>query len=779
MSDRFDPGYNPSRQPGQAPRRQDQGRPAPRPQAYRSPRPMGPTGPEGRPVHSDPSHRQTPVPDAQAAQRAARSSLQSQASSDAYESYGDYGNYYGQEGDAYSPYEEADQDLPNSYAYLDDLMDDEEEGRPPLPLPAKIGLIAGVAIVGLLLLFVLIRAVFMRNDSDVRLQRQTLPKKGVMETTLKPTKPSSTELPTLPEHTLPPLGTDPYDNAPAWTPPVAPPPPVVDMPEATPELPPAYIEPQPVQPEVPEAPREAPQPEWTNDPQLPAVTPAPQPTPAGETSPPPLPTDANGQPVLPSGQETSPPPIAPTEPPTPLEDLPITLPDLALPGQYKPPYTEQGTSIAGESSRFFMRPDVNGQPSLANIPGNFIDIYNSPDNSYTVGLTADGQYRLFSSTQTDPVDLPFGSAQGLEKLVGNQGLAYLSSNQLYYLSYTDFQPRVIAANVTDALMAEDSGNFLVVSEAGVKLLDYAGNLVSQLMEPYTSQGNIKLDSLTSDGKLAVYQDDFSVYIYRPDVLGGDPARLTKAIPGNPSYTRVSLDGQEVLSYQLNGQAIARMKSDGSVDQVTNPNWSLSEQSIILPVGSTDGSNYGSLAVWDQGNLYLANAYASGDGSGVSQASLVFQGVKEVFAAGYGLYWTDQQGTFYGIDARANLGSSEAAAVQIANGVVSHISSNEDGSAIYYLKNGSLWMRQSGSAAVKLADGVASYMSNPEGSKFYLVTQEGGLQVLAGGVLGELLPAGSGVDASSLDINPMASQGGNTWIATPRIAWLANGMVYEE
>lgn len=801
MADRFDPEYRPHQQgqgqpqpyPGQDRRSARPHNAGPRPQGYHPQRPTGSSGSGSRTGRPDPNHRQIPVPDAQAAQRAARSSLQSQASSESYqdygeyEEYGDYGNYYGQDRNAYPDQENQDQDLPNAYAYLDDLMGEEEESKPSLPLPAKIGLIAGVAVVGLLLLFVLIRAVFMHDDSDVRLQRQTLPKKGVMETTVKVTKPSSTDLPTLPEHTLPPVGTDPYDNTPAWTPPVAPPPQVIDRPEDNPELPPAYVEPEP-EPEVPDLPNQDPltpeveepaQPLTPNDPQLPAITAAPQPEVTGETSPPPLPTDENGQPILPTGQETSPPPIQPTEPPTPLEDLPITLPDLAAPGQYKPPYMEQGISIPGESSRFLMRPDVNGQFGLANIKGDYTELFNSPDNSHTVGLNAEGQYQLFSSSQNEPIDLPFGSAQGLDKLVGNQGLAYLSSGQLYYLSYLDLQPRVIAANVTDALMAEDSGSFLVVSEAGVKVLDMDGNLLAEPLQSYTSQGNIKLNSLSADGQLAVFQDDMTVYIYRPDVLGSEPARITKSVPGSPSYIRRTQDGREVLTYQVGSNAIARLNADGSVDQVSNPNWYLSEQSLILPVGSADGSIYGSLAIWDQGNLYLANSYAPADGQGGSQASLLFQGVQEVFAAGYGLYWTDQQGNFYGIDARSNLGSADASAVQIANGEVSHISSNEDGSAIYYLKNGSLWKRESGSPAVKLANNVASYISNSEGSKFYLITQDGGLQVYAGGLLGELMPAGSGVEASSLDINPMASSSGNTWIATPRIAWLANGVIYEE
>lgn len=794
MADRFDPGYRPHPQeqgqphpnpgPGRRPPRPNNE--GPRPQGYHPPRPVGPSGARPHPGQPDQGHRQIPVPDAQAAQRAARSSLQSQASSDSYEDYGDYGDYgsyYGQGRNSYQTQE--DQDLPNSYAYLDDLMGEEEESRPSLPVPAKIGLIAGVAVVGLLLLFVIIRAVFMRDDSDVRLQRQTQPKKGVMETTVKVTPPSSTELPTLPEHTLPPLGTDPYDNAPAWTPPVAPPPQVIDLPEDNPELPPAYVEPEPEEPDLPSQDLDYPEVEEPaeplppDDPQLPAITAAPQPEAPQETSPPPLPTDENGQPILPSGQETSPPPIQPTDPPTPLEELAITLPDLALPGQYNPPYLEQGISISGESSRFLMRPDVNGQFGLANIEGDYTEFYNSPDNSHTVGLNSAGQYQLFSSSQNEAIDLPFGSAQGLENLVGNQGLAYISSGQLYYLSYLDLQPRVIAANVTDALMAEDAGSFLVVSEAGVKVLDMEGNLLAEPLQSYTSQGNIKLDALTSDGKLAVFQDDMTVYIYRPEVLGSEPARLAKSVPGSPSYIRRTQDGREVLSYQVGSNAIVRLNVDGSIDQVSNPNWYLSEQSLILPVGSTDGSTYGSLAIWDQGKLYLANDYAPGNGQGGSQASLLFQEVKEVFASGYGLYWTDQQGTFYGIDTRSNLASADAAAVQIAKGDISHISSNEDGSAIYYLKNGSLWARESGSSAVKLADNVASYISNPEGSKFYLITQDGGLEVYSGGVLGELMPGGSGVDASSLDINPMASRSGNTWIATSRIAWLANGLIYEE
>lgn len=817
MADRYEPSHKPQPPqggPSRPPARPSRPAPGPRPAGPRpsaGPSMAGPSQARPRPGQAASGHRQMPVPNAQAAQRAARSSLNAQAAEEAYDPYGDYGSqghYYGQDYPSYTDSEGQNQDYTSSYAYLDDLIDDVDEARPSLPLPVKIGLIAGGAVVGLLLLFVLIRAVFLSDNSDVRLQRQTLPKKGIMETTKETTRPTSSDLPTLPdaEHTLPPLGTDPYDHAPAWTPPtsppteaptapsIAPPPLVIDIPETQPELPPAYIEPQAPEPEWTEPVVTEPvwtEPSWLeteptfpvevpSDPLFPEEIPSQPEAPAPSNSFP-FYIDENGEIVIEGIGEIVPEGIP--QPPTPpqsstaLEEQQINLPDISLPGDSYPPYMELGSNIPGLNSSFIVRPDVNGQFGMIALEGDFESIYHSPDGSHSVGYTQEGEYKLFSNLQAGAIDLPFAAAQGLDRLVGNQGLAYISSGQLFYLSYQDLSPRVVLGQVSDALMAEKVGQFLVVSDASVQLVTPDG--VEQLTLPYSSQGNIRLNTFTEDGRLAIFQDDMTVYIYQPEAFGNNLVRIPKLNPGSPSYIQRSQDGREALTYQVGGNAISRLNPNGVLDQISNPNWNLSEQSWILPVGNDQGSVYGSLAVWDQGNLYMANASSPDDIQGGSEAGLLATGVKEAFGAGYGLYWTDSQGSFYALDTRADLASGEAAAIKIAEGGVNQISSNEDGSAIYYLKDGSLWERRSGSVATKLADNVASYMTNPEGSKFYLVTTEGGLQVLSGGQLSELSAPGSGVNASSFDVNPLVSKSGNIWLATPRIVWMAGGMVYQE
>lgn len=715
------------------------------------------TGAQRLPNHapqrpSIPGDSKRPVPNAEAARRAARSAMRREPER-------------GRVNSDYAP-REYESPLDKYYTagidkdYIDGLMDEEYQAPETLPPPLKIALIIGGSLLLLIAIFFAVRAILKPSESDVRLERRTLEqKRGVIETTPERTTAEKTTAETSEKATLPPLATDPYQNAPAWTPPTQE---VVATPAPQPIAPPPLVN-------VATEPSEQPQYE---PPQY------EQPVyeePVNENPSPLNPVDGGENYV--DNSQKQPSPEADTA--NLQEHVALQLPAADANGIFKLPPANVGSSIKSTNSSLLMRPDVNGQYQLATLEGPYERAYTSADNSHIVTKTAEGQYFLHAPGQ-EAQELPIGAAFGLEKLVGNQGLAYLSGGLLYYMPYNTQQTVLISPATSAALMAEEAGQLLVVADDAVRIMTFRSMIEKELLPQRTATGNVRLNAFSPDGQMAIFQDEITTYLYLPRIYGDEVLRINK-INGEESQIQYNYAQNEFLIHQNGSQEITRVSSNGAVERIAHPHWNFNDNSFFLSAGSEDGSSFGALAIYDNGNLYLSNStsYSEQGNSPYYQASLLYNGISEVMTGGYGIYWTDAEGSLFTIDSRSDVTSENFVVNKIGVGGISKISANIDGSAIYYLKNGSLWQRRSGEVAVALANNVSDYISNPEGSKFYIITAEGGLMAYEGGVLNELAPEGSGVNMDSLRANPMTSAGGNTWIATSRISYVAGNQVLQE
>lgn len=705
----------------------------------KGPRPGARRTPYQAPRKSPAPGEQRPVPNAEAARRAARSAMRRQENR--------------RVNTGYAP-QEYESPLDKFYTsgidkdYIDDLMDEEYQEKEKLPAPLKIALIVGGSLLLLIAIFFAVRAILKPSESDVRLERRTIEKKrGVIETTPERTTAERTVAETSEEVTLPPLTTDPYQNLPAWTPPT-------QVERTTPA-------PQPVAP-----------------PPLVNVATEPQEAPQNEVPSYEQPVNEDPNPVNPpEGGDTE----LIQEPqvnPNLQENVALQLPESDANAIFNLPPANIGTSIKSTNSSLLMRPDINGQYQLSSLEGPYEQAFSSSDNSHIVTRTIEGKYFLHAPGQ-EAQELPIGAAFGLEKLVGKQGLAYLSGGLLYYMPYNTMETVLISPETASALMAEDAGQLLVVADEAVRIMNFHSMIDKELLPQRTSTGTVRLNAFSSDGQMAIFQDEITTFLYLPGIYGDEVLRISK-INGEESQVEYNSSRSEFLVHQNGTQEITRIRN-GAVERISHPEWNFNANSFILAAGSDDGSSYGALAIYDNGNLYISNSssYYDQGGSPYYQASLLFNGISEAMTGGYGIYWTDNAGNLYTIDSRSDVNSEDFAVSQIGEGGISKISSNIDGSAIYYLKNGSLWQRRNGEAAVALADNVSDYISNPEGSKIYIITAGGGLKTYQGGALAELAPDGSGVNSDSLKANPMSSAGGNTWIATSRISYIAGNQVYQE
>ncbi|MDO5016664.1 MAG: hypothetical protein Q4E09_06625 [Eubacteriales bacterium] len=732
-------------------------RPAPRPGTQRA----------GFPDYrqSQPQMRQPAPfsPEAEAAQRAARRAMEQDP---------DYfANHYDYQGDDYG----LDDAYDDNRNYVDELLDAEEVSREGLPGPLKLAIGLAAAILAIVLAFFIIRSLVSKDKSDVRLEKQSSTKIDTIVTTTEAPTTERTTVETTPKVTLPPVGTDPYQNPPAWVPPSAPPPQVdvlITEPEET--LPQENL---PEWEEQPEAPVEEPQPEAPPVSNPPAVVEVP-------ITPPAEPTNLYA-PTAPLGPDETP-MYAPTAEPTAAqpaygntdsEYVALELLPPRNPAEAPIPEPQPGKILESPGGLSLLQMDANGQYVLNSQPGDYSAIYSSYDHSQIVAQTADGRFYQIEAGR-EPVELPSISSQGLEHLVGNRGCAYISDGQLYYLTFADQSLTMLAANVTDAVIAGQAQSFLMVADSGVKIMDVFGNY-RELLPPFSSNGVPKLDYFSQDGEIAIFQDDFSVYVYNPRLFAEDVVRISKPLEGYSSQVRTLSGSNEVLLVQEGSNSLIRISPVGGLEKVSNPGWQLSANSVILGAGSSSEGIYSNLVLINQGKLYLSNdSMVEGDSN--YGALLLDDGVQEVAVGGNAIYWINDQGSLLSVYSSADLRAAEITAQEVSSPGASQITASNDGSKIFFIKDGALWQRESLGTASQLATNVSYYLTNADGSKIYLVTQDGALQAWAGGMLSTLADAGSISDPeASLAINPMSSQGGNTYIASPRINWLANGNIYSE
>lgn len=761
---------------------------------YSSQRPVAP----GRRPHPLPNQRKRPDqgagwpqysrdqghrmgrPDATAARRAARSSL---AQKDAYRGYQPNQR----------PHSETEQ-LPGANPYFDSLFEDDvpdQTNHEPFSLRMKIALGAGIALVLVLILVFILRGAFHPDDSNVRLERRTSGKRGPMETVAKTTPETTTKpVETTPEETLPPVGTDPYQNPPSWVPPTqAPTPPQVDQPIAE------TLPPQDWNAALPSAVEEEPTTYEENEPGLwesvPEVTEAPQPQlppaigqglpiiteagaaqyHAGPTSPPALPPTQPGETMV-----GSPPPVREEEQQQQIsEDQILTLPDPVTWDDVRSTKAVSGQVLQGNGSFWLLQPVGNGQFTVQGGEGNYTNVYASKDHARVIARTADDQYFLYSAG-SEPQPLEVSNPQGLEQLVGDQGFAYISDGQLYYQDYQTRQLNVVAPNVTAAIISAQGDQFLLVADAGVRIQDIYGQS-RDLLPSYTSTGNLQLDYFSDDGEIAIFQDDLNVYVYNPRLFGEDLLRIGKINPGSPADI-IHLDHSSEFMIQQPGIAtFIRVTNQGNVEQIVPDNGVIGNQAFVLSAGPASQGAYANVVLVSQDTLYLANG--STGGGGKYQAATIYQGLDEIVTAGNSIYWTNHDGMLFVLDSRVDLTSPETAISEISHAGVSELTASIDGSAIYYVKNNTLWQRQNNTTALPLASNVSFYLMNTDASRIYVVHTDGSLGRLQGGLETELAPAGSISGRESFAMNPMQEQGGNSWLDGQNLAWISNGQIYTE
>lgn len=697
-------------------------------------------------------------PEAEAAQRAARRAMEQDP---------DYADPYNYQADDYG----LDDSYDDNRNYVDELLDAEEVSREGLPGPLKLAIGLAAAILVIILAFFIIRSLVNKEKSDVRLEKQSSTKIDTIVTTTAAPTTEKTTVETTPEKTLPPVGTDPYQNPPAWVPP-----PQVDvliseteatlpaenLPEWTEATEPAELKPQP---ELPPA---------SNPPAVVEVpiTPTAEPTnlyaPTAPLAPGETPMYA------PTAEPSAAPPAYGN---TDSEYVAMELLSPRNPVEAPMPESQPGKILESPGGFSLLQMDANGQYVLNSQAGDYSAIYSSSDHRQIVAQSTDGCFYQIEAGR-DPVELPSISNQGLERLVGDRGCAYISDGQLYYLTFADQSLSMLAANVTDAVIAGQAQSFLMVADSAVKIMDVFGNY-RELLAPFSSNGVPKLDYFSQDGEIAIFQDDFSVYIYNPRLFGEELVRISKPMEGYSSKVHTLAGSNEVLLTQEGGNSLIRVSTVGGLEQVSNPAWQLANNTVILGAGSTNEGIYSKLVLINQSKLYLSNASML-EGENSYGAQLLDEGVKEVAVGGNAIYWINDQGSLFYTDSSADLRSGQITAQELSSPGASQITASNDGSKIFFLKAGALWQRESYGSASQLASNVSYYLTNADGSKVYLVTQDGALQVWSAGMLTNLAEAGSISDPeASLAINPMSSQGGNNYIDSPRISWLANGTIYSE
>ncbi len=695
-----------------------------------------------------------PALDPEAARRAARSSMYSRPDSYSYRDSYTQTSIYDREG-----YEEVP-----SNDYMDALFEDSEEEE-GLPKPVKIAIAVIIALVVIIAFFLVIRTLG-KKGSDTRLERRTEEKRGPVETTEEVTTAPRVTKSTEAEETLPPLGTDPYHNPPAWIPPTqAPteemttsPPPVVV------QLPPAVVETTLVTspPPITETPAET---SWYIEE-----------TAAGPTSPPPLDPAASGDSGETAGP-TSPPPIGSEggagQSSLAGESSEINLPAPAVWEDVRLPDPVSGTIIEGASSFWFLRQDAGGQYQLTKGEGSYAEIYSSPDNQHIIARTEDGRYLLFDSLN-DGTLLQSAPSQGLQNLVGNEGFAYISSGQLYYCDFATMTLRVLSPDVSSAMIAADSNQFLVMRGGEIGLLDVNGNFTG-LLEAYSPT---QLNYFDDVGRIAIFQDDMNVYAFNPMLYGPQALRLGKVLPGQRAKIQVTPEGNELVIYQEQANSITRVTRTGVEQRISNPNLVIDQYSHVLGAGPDSLGAYSSLVIYSQGNLYLSNQNSLNDGVNF-QATQIASGVKEYVTSGNSIFFVDNEKNLMMISSSADLQSAEIPISILSYGGVQQVNATMDGSGVLYLKDGALWRRSTSGMAEKISDGVKSYLMNPDASQIYFVSADNALYKYSGGISAQLAAPGS-VDDNSFSINPTSVRGGNVWLNTPRLAWLGtDNLIYLE
>lgn len=724
MNDYRDQGRQ--RGPGSRPQGA-QGRPPQRPAGQRAGRPSGPAGPA----------RSARV-NAEAAQRAALSSMNDRRP--------------GQ-----NPYARARREqgqLPRENRFAEEFFEDdfaEDTGM------KRNLLIAGIAAASILLVLIIVLLIMrmMSSNSDVRLQKRTQ-QTSLQTTTMTAKRTTGTvviDAGTV-STTLTPLGTDPYQHPPAWTP-------------APQTEPPTSQTEQPWQPSFapPPAVVTVPQPVLTLPPEVP-IPPAFDPN-AGATDAPTAP------PAVETPVPAPPPTEAPTAPPVAPEQEAINLPVEPQPERVLAPREVQGMVARLAGGFVLVAEDANGQENVISGTGNFDHIYTSVDNNHVIVVSGENYFLL--DGVHDPIQLNVTAPQGIERMMGTNGFAYTMGNMLYYTNYADQQPVLISPNTVSALMARDVDKWLVSSEDGsVAVIDTAGNR-QELLPAYAAQGSIRLTALDDNAKLAVFQDDAMVYVYHQN--SSQVLQIPKAFMGEANVQRTP-SGDETLISQQGAAYIIRVTKNGGVQQINLDNV-LSANAAFLPAGTKDGNDYANLAIIDGTRLMLTNDSLMQDPStGAYGTRVIEDNIKEACTGGQALYWIDGEGRVKAMNSSSSLVEAPPAAVLSSPGA-SQLTCNQDGSMVYYIENGTLMRRSNGQPAEVLLQGCSTYFIDRTGRRCYAVTSNGGLVRLVNGGTEYLANDGAGLTRENFEVNAMNSRGGNTWIGDGTFVWIENGLLQAE
>lgn len=641
----------------------------------------------------------------------------------------------------YPPY--TDQ-LPENNRFVDDFFT--ESDSPGLRSSSHRGFLLGAVIAAIILVLISIFFLFksFSRRNEVRLaKRETSATSSYTSSRPSATTSESTTRKPTESTTLTPLGTDPYQNLPAWTPPTAPP-----------TLPPEQTAAPPVVNQVTDLPTAPPE--------------IPQDNPNGAAG-----NESQG-----SDTPASDPGAAAQDP----QNVAVNLPSM--------PEGVAAASPSPERPELMMRTEEGGVLSderagilLGSLASKYTDMYISPNGRFFIGRSREsGYFHLLDLNNLDlqnlnGFELSMLAPQKIGQLIGNTGLGYITDGQLFHVQYETGDITLISPDVQDALFADEADAFLVKRNNGVYLIPTHLSEV-ELLAPGQVIGDLKLLSISLDGTFAAFEDDKTVYFYQ-NTDGNASVHMMSRVGEKQAQLHYNSLEREGVIFEPDSNVITRF--DGhDITQVQLDQGTLSEDALVLPIGNHTTGPYARLAIYSNGTLYLSNEQMNFDAqNGFYYAKSLFNGLGYICAGGDALYFTDENGGLYVLDSSAVTMEGTADATRLASSGTSEITSSADGSAIYYIQNGELWRRLSGYPAERVSSDCSAYFMNPDGSRIFVLTSQGGLLRIANGTASELMPGGSGLSRENFATNPLVQAGGNTWLAGGNFVWTVDGKSYVE
>lgn len=664
--------------------------------------------------------------------------------------------------------------LPASNRFAEEFFDEAEDQDEGAPRRRAMLILAGALGVLVLIGFAVVLISGLFGKKDVRLEKHTAESESRAERSSETTASVSKALLTIHpdisnQTTLTPLGTDPYQNPPAYIPTPEPTEAPTELPTEAPTL---------LLPEIPATmPPTAAPPPVVIVPTQPEVIMPPE---TAETSAPVLPPadpgESGGESVEEIPAETPAGMSQTTEPPAPeeaVEELAVDLPAAAGEVEVLSPNRNRAQALVYPGGFMNLSVAEDGSIRVIQGAGDFAEVFTSGDSERVVAVDREGRFLSFAAMQQSGTELPMLAARTRQELMGSSGFGYIMDQTLYYYSFLNGSINIIAPGVTDAIAASATDGFLYTQDGGVYYKDQSGDRY-ELLTPGNAVGGIHLIGVEAEGRFAVFEDDAAVYVFRPQAET-NVMRFGKWLVGSAVHVQRTPAGDEVMLSQAGSELIIKQNRFGEIQQIMTP-VALSENALFIPAGKETNSPYDPAVILDQGILMLHSTDLLLDAGTATYGVVVLgEGVKEAVSGGNAVYWTDRDGRVIVTDAGADLTVENPDISRILSSAgSSRLTAAADGSAVFYLQGGKLWKRETGAAAEILMENIDDFVMNRDGSRIYGITAGGGLLRLQNGALTELLPDGSGADGEALKLNSFLNRGGNRWLDDTALNWFLNG-----